>query len=117
MKIRGLVDRHGARYLAGMDDVPIDALRDAIRGLHGCDSRYVETVEVKETFAGDAVWDGAVSVFDLVGHPAAKRAYAWSHATTGAKRRFVAVLALGPVVSPETAVRAAIVAEERAKRD
>ena len=29
------------------------------------------------------VWDAEVQVLDLVGHPKAKRAYAWSCATMG----------------------------------
>jgi hypothetical protein len=99
------------------DPAGTEALRDAIWHLHGCESTWVEAVPVKETFQGATVWDGAVQVFDLVGHATAKRAYAWSHATEGTKRRFVAVLQAGPVTSPETAVRASIVAEERARRN
>ena len=45
-----------------------------------------------ETFNGETVWQGDIEVFDLTGHPKATRAYAWSYATTGAKRRYVAVL-------------------------
>ena len=55
-------------------------------------------------------------VFDLTGHPTAKRAYAWSSPIEGSdKRRFFAVLHQEPVTSPVKAVRAAIVAEERTK--
>ena len=39
------------------------------------------------------VWEGVVHVFDLVGHPTATRAYAWSSPIEGStKRRFFAVL-------------------------
>jgi hypothetical protein len=100
-----------------VDDAPIPALQDAIRHLHGCESTFVEAVEVRETFQGETVWEGAVKVFDLVGHPTASRAYAWSHPTTGEKRRFVAVLGLGPVDSPLAAVRAAVMAEMRGRRN
>jgi len=55
-------------------------------------------------------------VFDLIGHPTATRCYAWSHATTGKKRRFVAVLHQGSVDSPEKAVKAAIVGEYRKEK-
>ena len=89
------------------------ALSKAIRDLHSCDSVWVESVPVKETFQGQTVWEGSVQVFDLIGHPTAKRCYAWSHATKGKKRRFVAVLHQGPVDSPEKAVRAAIASEHR----
>jgi hypothetical protein len=34
---------------------------------------------------------GKVQAFDLIGNPKAKRAFAWSYATEGTKRRFVAV--------------------------
>ena len=36
-------------------------------------------VPVHEVFNGQTVWHGDVEVFDLTGHPKAKRAYAWSH--------------------------------------
>jgi len=59
---------------------------------HGCDSSWIESVPVTETFNGALVWEGEVQVFNLLDHATAKRAYAWSHATAGAKRRFYAVL-------------------------
>ncbi|MDO8751873.1 MAG: hypothetical protein Q7K03_12150 [Dehalococcoidia bacterium] len=93
-----------------------DQLKEAIRNLHGCDSTWIESAPVKETFQGQTVWEGTVQVFDLIGHPTAKRCYAWSHATKGTKRRFVAVLHQGPVDSPEKAVRAAIVQEQGASK-
>lgn len=95
-----------------MTEVDRDSLRMTIRDLHGCDSTYVRSVPVKETFQGETVWEGTVEVFDLHGHPTADRAYAWSHALDDSeRRRFVAVLHEGPVDSPEAAVRAAIVQE------
>lgn len=94
-----------------MDPAGLPALLDAIRHLHGCEARWVESVPVHETHGGQTVWDGEVQVFDLVGHPTAKRAFAWSYATDGTKRKFVAVLGLPPVVDARTAVQAAIVAQ------
>jgi len=38
----------------------------------------VESVPVKEVFEGQTAWQGTVEVFDLIGHPKAKRAYAWT---------------------------------------
>lgn len=93
-----------------MDPAGTPAFQDAIRHLHSCESTWVESVPVVETFQGKTVWDGEVQVFDLVGHPKTKRAYAWSYPTEGAKRRFVAVLGVGPVVDAATAVRASIAA-------
>ena len=92
-----------------MDPAGLPALLDAIRHMHGCEATWVESVPVRETFKGEIVWDGEVQVFD-VKHPKAARAYAWSHATDTGRRRFVAVLGLGPVVDAITAVRASIAA-------
>ena len=94
-----------------MSEASVEALREAIRGQHGCDSTWVAAVPVHETFEGLTVWNDEIQVFDLIGHPTATRCYVWSHAPDGEKRRFVAVLHEGPVDSPETAVRAAIVQE------
>lgn len=96
-----------------MDDAGLDALKDAIRYMHGCEGTWVESVQVREMFDGDTVWDGEVQVFDVTGHPTADRCYAWSHATEGDRRRFVTALHMSPVDSPVSAVRAAIVAEFR----
>jgi hypothetical protein len=89
----------------------LEALRTAIRNLHGVDSTWIESVPVHETFQGETVWQGEVQVFDLTNHPKAKRAYAWSYATEGTKRRYMAVLGLGPVKDAATAVRVAIAAD------
>jgi len=76
----------------------------------------VDALPVKELFEGKTVWEGVVHVFDLEGHPKATRAYAWSSPVEGSDRcRFYAVLHLGGIRSPLDAVRAAIVAENRAK--
>lgn len=97
-----------------MIEVSIEALKEAIRNLHGCDATWLESVPVREEFEGQTVWEGTVQVFDLHGHPEATRCYAWSHTVDEAdKRRFVAVLHQGPVDSPQAAVRAAIVQELR----
>jgi hypothetical protein len=98
-----------------MDD--IGELKNAIRRLHGCEADHVESVPIKETFNGQTVWEGEVEVFNVRGHPKAKRCYAWAHAEDDTGRRYVAVLELPPVDSPRAAVRAAIVAEARGKQD
>jgi len=97
-----------------MDDAGLPALIEAIRHMHGCEAAWVESVPVKEVFQGATVWEGEVQVFDLVRHPKSPRCYAWSHVTTGTKRRFYAVLHVPPVDSPHTAVKASIVADARA---
>lgn len=93
-----------------MDPAGLDALRDAIRHMHGCEPTWVESVPVTEKFNGQIIWDGEVQVFD-VDHAKTKRAFAWSYETDEGKRRFVAVLQLGPVIDAITAVRASIAAK------
>jgi hypothetical protein len=87
----------------------------AVSQLHNCGATYVETVPVNEVFRGQTVWQGEVEVFDLNGHPKAKRAYAWSHreGKNDEGERFVAVLEIPPVVSPVTAVRASIMSDAK----
>jgi hypothetical protein len=92
----------------------IDELRDAIRDLHGCEAEHVGFESVKEVFKGQIVWEGEVEIFNIRGHPKAKRAYAWSHETDKGKR-YIAVLELPPVDSARAAVRAAIVEEAKRK--
>jgi hypothetical protein len=81
--------------------------------MHGCEATWLESVPVTETFNGETVWDGEVQVFELLAHATAKRAYAWSYATEGLRRKFVAVLGAGPVRDAVTAVRASIATERR----
>jgi hypothetical protein len=82
----------------------------AVQHLHKCGAIYSETVSVHELFQGKTVWEGDVEVFDLVGHPKAKRCYAWGHFDGANDERtgFVAVLEIPPVVSAVTAVRVQI---------
>lgn len=89
-------------------------LQRAVEGMHFCRATLAQSVPVREKFRGKIVWDGVVHIFDLEGHPEAKRAYAWSSPIEGSeKRRIAAVLQLGAIKSPLDAVRAAIVAEHR----
>ena len=96
-----------------MDPAGIPALIEAIRHMHDCGAKHVETVHVHEKHEGETVWEGDVEVFDLVSHAGAKRAYAWSEATTGTKRRFFAVLHAPPIDSAAKAVQASILADAR----
>ena len=89
----------------------LDRLQVVVQQLHGCGAVHRATVPVHEVFRGQTVWQGNVEVFDLHGHPKAKRCYAWSHldGPNDERTRFVAVLEIPPVVSAETAVRVQIV--------
>jgi hypothetical protein len=93
----------------------IQELRGVIHDLHGAKATHLESVPITEYFQGKTVWDGVVEVFRLNGHPQTDRAYAWMHATDDPARptRHVTVLHIPPVVSPRTAVQAAILQEFR----
>jgi hypothetical protein len=94
-------------------DESIPELQDAIKKMHGCSTVFVDTVHVheKRPNTGETFWQGDVQVFDVIDHPKAKRAYAWSFLNEDSgKRRYIAVLGDGPVVSAVTAVQAYIVA-------
>ena len=91
-----------------MSELYIQHLAQAFRRLHECDAQHVETVPVIERWKGKTVWEGEVEVFDLIGHPKAKRGYAWAYDKEKGSDT-IAVLELPPVISPKTAVQAAIV--------
>jgi hypothetical protein len=92
-------------------------LKRAIESKRGGRASYVQSAPVHEEHNGQAAWDGKVAVFDLADHPKATRAYAWSTQVEGSdNRRFYAVLHMGRIKSPADAVRAAIVAEARARK-
>jgi hypothetical protein len=100
-----------------MVEVEADQLKHAVESMHGSSASFAQSVPGRETFDGKTVWEGVVHVFDLAGHLTATRAYAWSSPIEGStKRRFFAVLHQPPVDSPQAAVRAAIVTEQKARR-
>jgi hypothetical protein len=73
---------------------------------------------VHEVFQGKTIWKGDVEVFNLTGHPKAKRCYAWSHldGENDARTRFVAVLEIRPVDSARRAVQVQIVKDVKIER-
>ena len=95
----------------------IERLQSVIFHLHKCDSAWVESVPVHEVFKGETIWQGNVEVFNLKVHPKAKRAYAWTHldGPNDERTRFVTVLEIPPVESPETAFRVQIVKDAKGK--
>lgn len=100
-----------------MTEVATSELKKAVESQHGGTASYVQSVPIQEVFEGKVVWDGTVAVFDLAGSPSgATRAYAWSYERDDGRRRFFAVLHMGPITGPREAVRAAIVAEVRATK-
>jgi len=97
----------------------IAEIQAAFLKLHGCDAVYVETVPVVEEFQGSTIWEGDVEVFDIRGHPKAKRGYGWGHVTGehDQGRRYFTVLELPPVDSPQAAVKAAVMSEIKDARE
>ena len=98
-----------------MDYIP--RLQKAIHDLHGYESKYLTTVGVTEQFQGETIWDGNVEVFEIQGHPIAKRCYAWAYDGENGMLHFTAVLELSPINSAESAVRAAIVQQVRSTKE
>lgn len=98
------------------DPAGIPALLDAIRHVEDVEASHAETAHVREVRAGLVVWEGDIEVFRLTNHPKAKRAYAWSEATTGTKRRFFVVLHSVGIDSPVAALRASILADAQSPR-
>ena len=98
-----------------MTETAPSELKKAVESQYGGTATLVQSVPIREEHNGQTVWDGTVHVFDLAGHPKTTRAYAWSYELPDGKRRFFAVLHVPPITGPREAVRAAIVAEQRAK--
>jgi hypothetical protein len=76
-----------------------------ITQLHECDALHTGSVPVKEVFQGQTAWEGVVEVFDLIGHPKAKRCYAWTY---GEPEEFITVLEIPPVVDAQSAVKVGV---------
>lgn len=94
-----------------MTQITPSALRRAVESRHGCRAGLAQTVTLRKTF-GEKVWEGAVHVFDLAGHPNASQAYAWSSPIAGSNRpRLFSVLQLPPIMSPDDAVAAVMATE------
>jgi hypothetical protein len=92
-------------------------LQVTIERRHDCGANWRESVPVHEVFRGLTVWKGEVEVFDLYGHDKATVCYGWScpEGKDDKGGRFVTVLQIPPVISPETAVRGFVVADSKPK--
>ena len=92
-----------------------ERLREVIKKLYGLEAHYVLTVPVTETHDGQTVWNGKVEVFNTRTSQA-QDCYAWSYLDDDNVEQFTAVLGIPPVVSVQTVVRAAIVAQVKNER-
>jgi hypothetical protein len=93
----------------------LDELKMAVEQISGCKAHFEQFTPVQEDSLGEIVWDGHVAVFMLEGHPKARRCYAWGFPTDeeAKSRDITTVLEIPPVVSAETAVKAAIASKVR----
>lgn len=80
-------------------------MEQVIFHLHKADPKHVGTVPVEEIFKGQTLWKGDVEVFDLTGHPKAKRCYGWTH---GEPEEFITILELPPVTDAKSAVKVGV---------
>jgi hypothetical protein len=87
----------------------IEEQKRAILKAHGATARHIETVRIREVIGGSEWWDGDVDVYEITGHPKAKRCYAMSTPIAGYPQT-TTVLQISPVDSPQAAVRSYIVA-------
>jgi hypothetical protein len=89
-----------------------------ISGIDGCECVHVASEPVHEVFQGQIAWQGTAKVFDIIGHPRAKRVYAWQYEDDDKQMKTVTVLEIPAVDSAQTAVKVAIAAKARgAKQD
>jgi hypothetical protein len=82
-----------------------DECRLALRQLYGCDAHFNTTVPVSIPVRGRAPWQGFVHVFDITGHPSARRGYAWPRRVNARRMVIHTVLESEAVAAPEQAVR------------
>ena len=73
--------------------------------MHKADPKHVGTVPVEEIFRGQTLWKGDVEVFDLTGHPKAKRCYGWTY---GEPEEFITIIELPPVTDAKSAVKVGV---------
>ena len=83
----------------------IERLKQVIFHLHKAEATWVASVPVQEVFQGKTLWKGDVEVFDLAGHPKAKRCYGWTY---GEPEEFITILELPPVTDAHSAVKVGV---------
>lgn len=90
----------------------LKGLQDAIRVVHGSESRHLTTSAVKSVFEGSTAWEGEIETFELLSHPKARKCHTWGFVENG-QLKTTAVLELPPVDSPSSAVDVALAAKAR----
>jgi hypothetical protein len=90
------------------DEERIALLQAAFKRAYGVEAVHVDSVPVRDTFQGQTAWIGIVEVFDINGHPDAKRGYGWPYDIKDGEVQYTTVLGKTPINSPLAAVRAFI---------
>ena len=90
----------------------IEKIQNAVEKACNSTVTHVGSVPVHDSYQGETVWEGVVEVFGIETHPKAKTCYGWSY-QEGDDTKFATVLGVGPVVSPQTAVKMFVVASGR----
>lgn len=87
-----------------MDEIGV--LRTAVQSLRGCPATHLTSAPVVVRARGETVWEGVVEVFSLTSRPMEGRVFAWMHRWGGRvdDTRYVTMLEVGPVNSPQKAV-------------
>ena len=85
----------------------LDWLKAHIQEAHNHPAYYLRTETVHELIEGNTVWLGEVEVFGLIGHPEAKRCFAWGHSydRSDTNGRVVTALERFPTFFAQNAVR------------
>lgn len=91
----------------------IKRLKNIVQLIHGFEAEHVSTIPVTARSQGEAVWEGNVELFNLIGHPNAEGCYAWSFIDESNSEKISAVLNVHPVTSAAKAVRADILARAK----
>lgn len=86
----------------------LELLATAIEAKYNDRAIYLESVRITQPAEGEAVWDGVVEVFTLMGHGSVRLCYGWVEYS---QHQCVTVLQKGLVASPETAVKAWLTSE------
>jgi hypothetical protein len=93
----------------------IDDLKTAIESQHGGVATLAQSVPVRETFEGQPIWEGVVHVFDLEAIPRPQGPMQWSSPIEGSNNAGSLPCCMWAEYELRNAVRAAIVAEHRAR--
>jgi hypothetical protein len=97
-----------------MSEAALSQLQQAVERTHSAKAAYSKSVQVTRAYGGQTLWTGRVAIFELVGHPRAALAYAWSSPIAGTEsHRFYTILHGGDIGGAAEAVQAAIALEHR----